>query len=585
MILAAGGSLTHQDLITFFISVALLIGLARLFGEIAQKFKQPAILGELLVGVLLGPSCLGMLAPDVKNYLFPSAEVAAKTGSNVAIGLQFFSALAIALFLLLAGMEINLRSAFKQGKKALSISLGGMVIPFAFGIGACYLFPELLGMNDAVNSKPLAFKLFFATALSISALPVIARILMDLKLIKSHMGVTILTAAVVNDLIGWMIFAMILGMIGASGDSLPIPAIITITVLFAAFMFTVGTKIITKIYPWIQAHFSWPAGPLSFIITGGLLCAAFTEWLGIHAIFGTFIFGVAVGQCPHIREKTIDTLESFISFIITPIFFASIGLEVNFFSSFNFPLVMLVLFIGTVGKIGGSWVGGRMGGLSNVESMAIGSAMNARGVMEIILGLIAYKAGLINEELFVALVVLALLTSMTSGTLVQKILRRRVPAELKNLLNKELITIDSDVKNKEELFNSLAEKAAVKANIEQDRIVKLLTDREALASTGLENGIAIPHCRLPGLPKPIISLVTCKEGIDFSSIDGSLSHTIFMIMTDENDVQSQLEIISEIATLFSDKDIAKKFLNSATPTEAIAFINSHQKAETLHGDH
>ena len=569
MLAAASSEFTHNDLIIFFVSVALLIGLARLFGELAQKFKQPAILGELLVGVLLGPSVLGMIAPEVKDTLFPS------TGP-VYIGLQFMSALAIALFLLLAGMEINLRSVFKQGKKAIAISLGGMVIPSVLGVAAVFLFPTLLGA-DLVENK-LAFTLFFATALSISALPVIARILMDLKLIKSHMGVTILTAAILNDLIGWLIFAMILGMIGASGAPHSITFTMTATILFATFMFTVGTKIISKIYPWIQANFSWPAGPLSFIISGGLLCAGFTEWLGIHAIFGTFIFGVAIGQCPHIREKTLDTLESFISFIITPIFFASIGLEVNFFSSFDFPLVMLLLIIGTIGKIGGSWIGGRLGGMNNIESLAIGSAMNARGVMEIILGLIAYKAGLISEALFVGLVVLALLTSMTSGTLLQKILRRRTPVELKTVLNKELIFTSMQANNQTELFTQLADSVASKIQLSSSDIVQLLHEREELASTGLENHIAIPHCRVANIEQPIVSMALCPNGIDFHSPDSSLSTIIFMIITPEDDVQSQLEIIAEVATLFKDRAMATRFLKCKTPTEVIAFINSHKEA-------
>lgn len=191
------------------------------------------------------------------------------------------------------------------------ISLGGMLVPFGTGLAIAVGAPHMLGMQEIENKT--AFSLFFATALSISALPVIARILMDLKLLKSHLGITVLTAAVINDLIGWLIFAMILGMIGASGATHSVAFTMIATILFATFMFTAGVKIIQKIYPWIQAHLSWPAGALSFIITGALLSAAFTEWLGIHAIFGSFIFGVSIGQCPHFRERILHTLESSIS--------------------------------------------------------------------------------------------------------------------------------------------------------------------------------------------------------------------------------------------------------------------------------
>ncbi|MCM8533448.1 MAG: cation:proton antiporter [Lentisphaeraceae bacterium] len=565
MTIIAAGSFEHGDMITFFLSLAILIGTARILGEIAEKYKQPSILGELMAGIILGPSVLGMIAPELKASLFPSS-------GPVYIGLQFMSSLAIALFLLLAGMEIDLRSVFKQGKKALSVSFGGMIIPFALGLAVAVGAPHLIGQEEVENKT--AFALFFATALSISALPVIARILMDLKLIKSHMGVTVLTAAIVNDLLGWLIFAMVLGMIGASGAPHSIWFTLTATVLFAGFMFTIGTKIIEKIYPWIQAHLSWPAGTLSFIIVGGLLCAAFTEWVGIHAIFGTFIFGVAVGQCPHIREKTLHTLESFISFIITPIFFASIGLEVNFFTSFDFGVVMIVLVIGTVGKVGGSWLGGRMAGMNNKESAAIGWAMNARGVMEIILGLIAFQAGLISESLFVALVVLALLTSMTSGALVQKILKRRTPAQLVGLMKRDQITLALNSTERDEVIGELATKASKKFSVDETQVRTLVLERESLDGTGLENGVAIPHCRIEGFGEPKIVIGINKSGVNFHSLDQSLSKAVFMIITSEDDPQSQLEIISQIATLFSKADVTEKFINCKTPEELIAFVKS-----------
>jgi len=374
--------------------------------------------------------------------------------------------------------------------------------------------------------------------------------------------------------LGWLIFAMVLGMIGASGAPHGIAFTLTATVLFAGFMFTIGTKIIEKIYPWIQANLSWPAGALNFIIVGGLLCAAFTEWVGIHAIFGTFIFGVAVGQCPHIREKTLHTLESFISFIITPIFFASIGLTVNFFDSFDLGIVVVVLLIGTLGKVGGSWVAGKFIGMSNKESIAIGWAMNARGVMEIILGLIAFQAGLIGESLFVALVVLALLTSMTSGAMVQKILKRRSPVQLVSLLKKDAIILDSKSTSRDEIILELAEKAASLHGLEKDKVVQLVKEREEMDSTGLENSVAIPHCRLPGLKEAKLVLAFNKNGVDFHSLDQSLAKVVFLIVTPEDDPQSQLEIISQVAGIFKNSDVTTKFLNCKTADEIKAYIKS-----------
>ncbi|MDD7984422.1 cation:proton antiporter [Lentisphaera marina] len=564
--LIVSSTFKHGDMIIFFLSLAILIGMARALGELAEKFKQPPIIGEILAGIVLGPSVFGQISPALQQTLFP-------TDGPVHTGLQFISSLAIALFLLLAGMEIDLRSVWKQGKTALSISLGGMLLPFCLGLAVAFGAPHLIGHSQV--SHKMAFALFFATALSISALPVIARILMDLKLIKSHLGVTVLTGAIVNDLIGWLIFAIVLGMIGASGSNHGIGFILLITVLFMAFMFTVGTKLIEKIFSWIQAHLSWPAGTLNFIIVGGLLCAAFTEWLGIHAIFGTFIFGVTVGQCPHIRKKTLYTLESFISFIITPIFFASIGLEVNFINSFDFGVVLIVLAIGTVGKIAGSWAGGKLAGMGNRESLAIGCAMNARGVMEIILGLIAYQTGLINESLFVALVVLALLTSMTSGALVQKILKRRSPLQLKKLLRRDMIEAAVPAGERDELIRFLSSKAVLTLPYSKEDIIELVLAREQLDSTGLDNGVAIPHCRVKGLKEAKVVLGICHDGVDFFSLDQSLSKVIFLILTPADDPQAQLEIIAQVATIFRNQEITNKFLKCKTNDEFIAFLNSH----------
>ena len=566
-VLGAAAGFEHGDMIIFFLSLAVLIGGARILGELAEKFRQPSILGELMTGIILGPSILGVLAPTLQSTLFPGS-------GPVYIGLQFMSSLAIALFLLLAGMEIDLRSVFRQGKKALAVSFGGMIIPFALGLAVAIAAPHLIGQLEVENKT--AFALFFATALSISALPVIARILMDLKLIKSHMGVTVLTAAIVNDLLGWLIFAMVLGMIGASGAPHGIAFTLTATVLFAGFMFTVGTKIIEKIFPWIQAHLSWPAGTLNFIIVGGLLCAAFTEWVGIHAIFGTFIFGVAVGQCPHIREKTLHTLESFISFIITPIFFATIGLQVNFFTSFDFGVVMMVLAIGTIGKVGGSWLGGKVAGMNHSESLAIGWAMNARGVMEIILGLIAFQAGLISESLFVALVVLALLTSMTSGALVQKILKRRVPLNLVGLLKKDHMKLELENTDQFQVIHELCSVAATRLSMDEPEISDLVIEREKLDSTGLENGVAIPHCHIEGLKEPKVFLGISKGGVNFHSFDQSLSKVILLIITPKDDPQGQLEIISQVASFFNNPERTQKLIDCKSAAEIIAYVKSEQ---------
>src|SRR5690606_25864823 len=206
-------------------------------------------------------------------------------------------------FLLVAGMEVELGRVWRQGKAAISVSFWGVVIPFGVGFGAAWLAPRALGSE--ADADRLIFALFFATALSISSLPVIARPLLDLNLFRTDIGMVIIASAIVQDLVGWIIFAVILGLMGsAGGHGLPIGATIALTLGFAVVMLTVVRWLVHRALPWIQAHASWPGGVLGFALSIALFGAAFTEWIGVHAIFGTFMAGVAVGDSPHLRERT-----------------------------------------------------------------------------------------------------------------------------------------------------------------------------------------------------------------------------------------------------------------------------------------
>lgn len=195
------------------LSLALLIGVARLLGELARRFHQPAILGELLAGVLLGPTVLGTLAPECQAFLFP------RDGPN-AIVLDGICSLAIVLFLLVAGMEVDLSIVWKQGKSALKVGTLGTVIPFSFGLLGAFVMPGVLGRH--AEADPNIFALFLATAMAISALPVIAKTLMDLDLYRTDLGMVIVSAAIFNDLIGWTLFALILGLMDAHNTGLGI---------------------------------------------------------------------------------------------------------------------------------------------------------------------------------------------------------------------------------------------------------------------------------------------------------------------------------------------------------------------------
>jgi Kef-type K+ transport system membrane component KefB len=319
-------------------------------------------------------------------------------------------------------LEVELHLVWSQGKSAVSISLLGLVVPFVFGFLTPYFFPELFGLTE---EKKILFSLFMGTALSITALPVVVRILMDMNLFKTKMGMVIVAGAMVNDLIGWLIFSVILSFMGKAGNFSLINTV-GITLLFTVFMLTIGKGLLNKVLPWTNKKLAWPGGVLSLSMAFCFLAAAFTEWLGIHAIFGAFLFGVALGDSDHLSEKAKEIIHQFINNIFAPLFFVSIGLKINFFTNFDLGLVLVILVISFAGKIIGSGYGAFRSGYTLKDALAVGFGMNARGAMEIILGLIALENGLINEKIFVALVVMALVTSMTAAPLMKWALNKKV---------------------------------------------------------------------------------------------------------------------------------------------------------------
>jgi Kef-type K+ transport system membrane component KefB len=414
--------LTPHEVTIMFLSLGTLLATARLLGEIAQKLGQPTVIGEILAGVLWGPTCLGTLAPELTAALFP------REGPN-AVVLSGLTTLSIALFLLVAGMEVKLSMMWRRGKMAFSVALAGFLVPFGLGVVAAWWAPHSLGCEPDANGQ--LFALFFGTALSISSLPVIAKTLMDMKLYKTHFGMVVIGAAVFNDLVGWLVFAVILGMLNTnSAHPLPIGGTILATMGFAAFMLTAGRWLIHRTLPWIQRQTAWPGGVLGFSMSLALLAAALTEWIGIHAIFGSFLVGVAVGDSSHLRHDTRQIIYKFVSFIFAPLFFASVGLHVNFIDRFDLTIVVSVMLIACLGKLVGCSLAARATGASPPLAWAIGFAMNARGAMEIILGMLALENGLIRQRMFVALVLMALATSMISGPAIRRLLGQHSETEL-----------------------------------------------------------------------------------------------------------------------------------------------------------
>jgi Kef-type K+ transport system membrane component KefB/mannitol/fructose-specific phosphotransferase system IIA component (Ntr-type) len=547
-----------------FLELAILLGAAKLAGELMRKLNQPSVLGEIMAGILLGPTVFGRLRPDLYATVFPN------TG-NLPIVLETVTTLGVVLFLLTAGLEIDLRSIFRQGRSAILVSSFGVIIPFAFGFGAATYFPQFFGASERADLR--IFALFVGTALSISALPVIAKILMDLNLLRSEMGTVVMSSAMFDDLVGWILFSTILGMMrGPSSSFDGVKRTIILVFGFVIISLTVVRWLIDKILPRIQAHTSWPGGVLGFIFTLTLGAASFAEFAGIHAVFGAFITGIAVGESTHLRKRTSELIHGIVTNVFAPFFFASIGLRVNFVANFNLPVTITVILVACAGKLIGAGLGARLGGMDRRTAWGVGLAMNARGAMEMILGLLALQAGLIKEPMFVALVVMALFTSLVSGPVMHALIRSRKEIMLKETVNSKLFLPALTGTTKHEVLEQMCTVAADFASNAPERFLRLVEERERVATSGWENGVAVPYARVNGLPHPVVVVGRTQRGVDFDSRDGRLVRLVVLILTGDN--QSQHDLLRNAGELFSHKEAIEQTLNAQNFVELVAALNA-----------
>ncbi|MFC1694454.1 cation:proton antiporter [Candidatus Latescibacterota bacterium] len=533
---------TH-DITIVLLDIGILLGFSRLLGEIARRYRQPMVVGEIFAGIILGPTILGTLTPELQQLLFPMR-------ANTLTALEGLTTVAVVLLLLVAGIEINLSSVWKQGRTAVLVSSLGIMVPFAIGFGTSQIWPYFLGLDS--GGDQLTFSLFFGTALSISALPVIAKTLMDMNLLKSDMGILVIASAAFNDLIGWIIFSVVLSIMGAGavfGHS-PHQTVI-FTAVFTVLMLTVVRWAVNRILPWLERKTVWPGGILGFVFAFTMIGAAAIQWLGVHATFGAFLVGIAIGDSEHLTERTKDVISQFAMNIFAPLFFAFIGLRINFAANFNFPLVLVVFILACVGKVFGCTLGARLGGLSGKESFAIGFGMNSRGAMEIILGLLALEYGLIHEDLFVALVIMAIGTTMISGPVMEWLIREKKSLKLANLLKSPGFIPSLESKTRKNVIFELAQLASVETGIEAERIFKAVWNREKIMGTALGSSIAVPHARLIEISSPVVVAGLSEEGVEFDAIDGAPAKLIFMLLTPTRDEGAQLQILADIARTFS----------------------------------
>jgi Kef-type K+ transport system membrane component KefB len=403
---------SHAILVLLFQLCALLV-VARLGSELVKRLGLPSVVGELAGGILLGPTVLGHWAPQLFIRLFPAEAEQFHL-------LEVVSWLGMIFLLVLTGLETDVRLLKNLGRTAFGASIFGMVVPFAFGAVLGWEMPD---RYVAAPDHRLLFAAFLATALAISAMPVIAKILLDLDLTRRNIGVVILSAGVVDDTTGWIILSVIAGVAtgGARVDHLAIS--IGGTLLFVVAAALVLYPILRFAFRIATDRFASKNTDLVLLVVVTFVCGAVTDLLGVHAVFGAFVAGCIMRQVPRLRPGAVHELEAFTHAILAPVFFGIVGLKVDLWTLHGGRIFGIVLGVAVAGKLLGCTAGALLGGLRFWESMSIAVAMNARGAMGLVVALIGLSLGILNEEMYSIVVMVAVVTSFMAPVLLRLTMR------------------------------------------------------------------------------------------------------------------------------------------------------------------
>lgn len=398
-----------QDPLTrLFIQLILIVMAARLCGMLAVKIRQPAVIGEMVAGILLGPSLLGWLWPDLFHFVFPPPSLGA---------LRLLSQIGVCLFMFVVGMELDVSHLRRQARTAVLVSQVSILLPYLLGmVTSLFLFSTLAGPNTTF----LVFALFIGISMSITAFPVLARILEERGLTKTALGSTAIACAATDDVTAWSILAFVVAV--AKAKSIAAAAFNIGLVMLFVFVMLFWIK--PRLPRWIgQAAYEGAlpgkgvtAGVLMFVFASALA----TDVMGIHALFGSFLAGVVMPSRGEFRDFLRVRLEHFSSVFLLPLFFAFTGLRTQI-GLLNDPSGWLIcgglILVATVGKLGGAMFTARLTGVNWTDSFALGALLNTRGLVELIALNVGYDLGTLSPRIFAMLVIMALVTTCMTGPL------------------------------------------------------------------------------------------------------------------------------------------------------------------------
>ena len=398
-----------------------IVGVARLFGAFVRWLGQPPVIGEIAAGIALGPSLLGVAAPEVSALLFPASSLGM---------LQLFSQVGVILFMFVVGLELDWSLVRTKAHLAVAVSHVSILLPFFLGVVAAI---SLYGEYAPAGISFHAFGLFMGIAMSITAFPVLARILEERGLSKTPIGSTALTCAAVDDVTAWTLLTFVVAVVTSGGALLVLLVAIGLAIGFVLTMVFGVRPLLGRLLTDSSTRDPFSKDRLAIVVGVLFASALATELIGVHALFGAFLAGAIMPVNDAFRRGLRDRLESFSSVFLLPVFFAFTGLrtEIGLLDSAGAWMVCLALIaLATVGKLGGSAITARVMGLDARTAFALGALMNTRGLMELIALNVGYDLGVISPEIFTALVLMALVTTSMTGPLVDLALARHGTAEM-----------------------------------------------------------------------------------------------------------------------------------------------------------
>ena len=395
-----------MTIVLLLLQIAGILAVCRLLHGIAGRFGQPPVIGEIVAGLLLGPSFFGWIAPALYARLFPAASFPA---------LNELSQIGLVLFMFLVGLHLDLTEVYALRRVAGLASLLSIVVPFVLGLALARPLHVL-----APSSSMLPFSLLIAVSMSITAFPVLARILADQKLSATKLGHVAIACAALNDVLAWSFLAWIVAISRPGETSAHVPLVILLVYIFGMF------AVIRPVLRWFMGRFTdrlTVTNELSFMLIFVFLSGSVTELAGFHALFGAFLAGVIWPRSDSKRDEVAAKIEPLATTMLIPLFFSYTGLRTNVGAlGVNLGLTVLVIAAAIAGKVGGAFTGARITGFDVRNSLALGCLLNTRGLVELIVLNVGLDLGLLSPALFSMMVIMALVTTVMTTPVLQVVL-------------------------------------------------------------------------------------------------------------------------------------------------------------------